>query len=76
MMNQIRKIIKDLDRGIAPRKNLPIYATYLADTYLNYASIILSHFANVNNFSSTHFDICAYLKTGTKFPYLSLIFLH
>ena len=41
MMNQIRKIIKDLDKGIAPRKNLPIYANYLADTYLNYASIEL-----------------------------------
>ena len=40
-MNQIRKIIKDLDKGVAPRKNLPIYANYLADTYLNYASIEL-----------------------------------
>ncbi|MGN1206613.1 MAG: hypothetical protein ACI4SQ_06465 [Eubacterium sp.] len=40
-MNQIRKIIKDLDRGVEPRKNLPIYANYLADTYLNYASIEL-----------------------------------
>lgn len=41
MMNQIRKIIKDLDKGVAPRKNIPIYANYLADTYLNYASIEL-----------------------------------
>ena len=40
-MNQIRKIIKDLDKGVAPRKNIPIYANYLADTYLNYASIEL-----------------------------------
>ncbi len=41
-MNSIRKLIKDIDRGIQLRKNLPAYAQVLSDTYLDYAAIELT----------------------------------
>lgn len=40
-MSDIRKLVKDLDRGIQMRKNLPVYAEILSDTYVNYAAIEL-----------------------------------
>nr|MBP3598662.1 hypothetical protein [Eubacterium sp.] len=41
-MNEIRKLIKNIDRGIALRKNLPEYGRVLSDTYLDYAAIELT----------------------------------
>lgn len=41
-MSDVRKLIKDLNRGVALRKNLQVYGNLLADTYLDYTSVELT----------------------------------
>ena len=41
-MNNIKKLIRDIDRGTDLEKNLPVYGEILLDTYLNYASVELT----------------------------------
>lgn len=41
-MSDMRKLIRDIDRGIHLEKNLPVYAKVLNDTYLNYAAVELT----------------------------------
>ncbi|MCM1244139.1 MAG: hypothetical protein NC293_00665 [Roseburia sp.] len=41
-MSDMRKLIRDIDRGMHLDKNLPVYAKMLAGTYLNYAAVELT----------------------------------
>lgn len=41
-MTKIRKLVKDIDRGVNLKKDLPVYGEMLSDTYLNYAAIELT----------------------------------
>lgn len=41
-MSDMRKLVKDIDRGIQLKKNLPVYGKALSDTYLDYAAIELT----------------------------------
>ncbi len=41
-MNDIKKLIRDIDRGADLKKNLPVYGEILSDTYLNYAAVELA----------------------------------
>lgn len=41
-MSDMRKLVKDIDRGIQLKKNLPVYGRALSDTYLDYAAIELT----------------------------------
>lgn len=41
-MSDVRKLVKDMNRGVGLRKNLPVYGMLLADTYLDYASVELT----------------------------------
>lgn len=41
-MSDMRKLIRDIDRGLHLEKNLPIYGKMLTDTYLNYAAVELT----------------------------------
>lgn len=41
-MREIKRLIQEIDRGVALRKNLPAYREMLADTYVNYAAVELT----------------------------------
>lgn len=41
-MNDIRKLIKNIDRGVNLKRDLPIYSSIVSDTYMNYAAIDLA----------------------------------
>lgn len=41
-MSDIKRLIKDIDRGVGLEKNIPVYHNILADTYLNYAAVELT----------------------------------
>ncbi len=41
-MNNVRKLVRDLDRGVNLEKNLLQYAEILGDTYLGYAAVELT----------------------------------
>lgn len=41
-MREIKRLIQEIDRGTALRKNLPAYREMLADTYVNYAAVELT----------------------------------
>ncbi len=40
-MSDVRRLIRDIDRGKNLRKNLPVYQNLLADTYLDYSAVEL-----------------------------------
>ena len=40
-MSDVRRLIRDIDRGKNLQKNLPVYRNLLADTYLDYAAVEL-----------------------------------
>lgn len=46
-MSDIKKLVKDISRGIQLKKNLPVYGRALSDTYLNYAAIELTFSAYI-----------------------------
>lgn len=41
-MNDIRKLIKNIDRGVNLRRDLPVYGSIVSETYMNYAAIELT----------------------------------
>ncbi len=41
-MSDMRKMIKEIEKGMGLRKNLPMYGKILSDTYLDYAAIELT----------------------------------
>lgn len=41
-MSDIKRLIKDIDRGVGLEKNIPVYHNILVDTYLNYAAVELT----------------------------------
>lgn len=41
-MNDIKKLIRNIDRGADLKRNLPVYGKLLCDTYLNYAAVELT----------------------------------
>lgn len=46
-MSDMRKLVRDIDRGIHLEKNLPVYAKVLTNTYLNYAAVELTFSAYI-----------------------------
>ena len=40
-MSDVRRLIRDIDRGKNLQKNLPVYRNLLADTYLDYTAVEL-----------------------------------